>query len=353
MIRTYDKANRFFEFFNPGTGMYVRTGIIGEDGKDTGVDPFMRSFPALIDIGIMGRCVCAKQCKVDCYQKAIDRTGRNMSVEDYTEIMKQCNGKVFQVALGGAGDPDTHENFEDIMRITRKYGIVPNFTTSGVAFTEYKAEVCKELAGAIAVSEHNADYTMRTINLLLDKGIKTNVHYVLSNQSIDQATQRLNDNYYGDLNAVVFLLYKPIGLGRMEKVLQPDDPRLAKFFEAVEAKKYTHKVGFDSCTIPGIINHTTKIDIASLDTCEAARFSMYIDADMNAMPCSFGNQNPAYFVSLRNHTIQQAWDSEVFNDFRSHLSESCPKCPNRATCGGGCPITRDIVLCNLPTKDCR
>lgn len=348
-----DRVNRFFESFNPETGVYFRSGVLDEHGKDTGVDPFMRCFPSLIDIGIMNRCVCAERCKVDCYQKAIDRTGSNMSVDDYREIMRQCDGKVFQVALGGAGDPDTHESFESIMRITREHGIVPNFTTSGIAFNKNKAKICSELAGAVAVSEHNADYTCRAIDLLHDSGVKVNVHYVLSNESIDVAIERLKRNFYSGLNAVVFLLYKPIGLGKMGKVLRPDDPRLAEFFKVIEEHPFKHKIGFDSCTASAIVNYCNKIDMNSLDYCEGARHSMYIDADLNAMPCSFGNQDSQWFVSLRNHTIEEAWNSDIFERFRDSLRNSCQNCSKRLSCAGGCPICRDTVLCNKPEKDCR
>ena len=144
MIRKYDKKNRYISMFNPDTGFYMRSGILDEHGKDTGVDPFMSSFPELIDVGIMQTCVCAKQCNVDCYQKAIDRTGENMSVENFKRILEECKGKCFQFALGGAGDVDTHENFEEILSLCREYDIVPNFTTSGIAMTKEKAEICKE-----------------------------------------------------------------------------------------------------------------------------------------------------------------------------------------------------------------
>jgi len=71
---------------------------------------------------------------------------------------------------------------------------------------------------------------------------------------------------------------------------------------------------------------------------------------MNAMPCSFGNQDEKYFVSLRDFTIEEAWHSYVFEDFRRHLRDSCPGCANRYGCAGGCPICRDIVLCNAKEK---
>lgn len=346
-----DKKNRFTEMFDTDTGIYVRTGIINDKGEDTGIDPFMRSFPSLIDIGIMERCVCSNMCKVDCYQKACDRTGENMSVDNYKSIMEQSKGRVFQVALGGAGDPDTHENFEEILRITRSYNIVPNFTTSGITFTKEKAEICKKYCGAVAVSEHNSDYTEKALDLLIEAGVKTNIHYVLSNKSIDDAIDKLKNNkFHKGINAVVFLLYKPIGLGKKENVLLPNDERLKEFFRLVDEGEYDFKIGFDSCTCPGIINNTNKINLDSIDFCEGGRYSMYISADMNAMPCSFGNQDKNWYVDLKNHSIEDAWNSDVFNKFRYSLKHSCPSCKNRSACSGGCPICRDIVLCNNEEK---
>lgn len=352
IIRMVDKKNRFAEIFNPKNGFYVRSGMFDENGKDTGVDPFMRSFPSLIDVGIMQKCVCNKYCNVDCYQKACDRTGDNMSLENYISILEQCKGKVFSFALGGAGDVDTHENFEDIMRITREYNIVPNFTTSGITMTKEKADICKKYAGAVAISEHFADYTNKAIQLLLDAGVETNIHYVLSNKSIDTAIDWLkNDKFPKGIHGVIWLLYKPIGLGKMENVLKVDDPRLKEFFELVDNKEFDFVHGFDACSIPGIINFTKNIDYASIDTCEAARYSCYITPDMKMLPCSFDNQDLKWAVDLNIHTIQEAWDSDVFEDFRNHFRCSCNSCKDKEICHGGCPICRDIVLCNRKEKD--
>ena len=352
MNKYVDKKNCFIEVFNPKNGFYMRTGVIDENGKDTNIDPFMRSYPALIDIGIMERCVCAHKCKVDCYQKACDRTGENMSLEDYTWIMEQSKGKLQQVALGGAGDPDTHENFEEILKVTTDYGIVPNFTSSGITFTKEKAEICKKYCGAVAISWHNEDYTFNSINMLLDADVKTNIHYVLSAKTIDDAIDRLKNNGFPQgINAIVFLLYKPIGLGKIENILTVDNPKVKEFFEVVDTGDFDFKIGFDSCTCPGIINNTKHINLDSIDYCEGGRFSMYISADMNAMPCSFGNQDPKWYVNLREHTIQEAWDGEVFERFRNSLRNSCPSCLKRLGCAGGCPICRDIVLCDNDCKE--
>ena len=44
-----DKKYRFKSAFDTETGAYVRTGVLDENGKDTGKDPFMASYPHLID----------------------------------------------------------------------------------------------------------------------------------------------------------------------------------------------------------------------------------------------------------------------------------------------------------------
>ena len=349
-----DTENRFMAYFDTETGHYARTGIIDDNGKDTGIDPFMTNFPELIDVGIMQTCVCAALCNVDCYQKAISRTGENMSVENFKRIVNECKGRTFQFALGGAGDVDTHEHFEEILSICRENYIVPNFTTSGIVMTRKKAEICKKYCGAVAVSEHFAPYTDRAINTLLDAGVKTNIHYVLSNKSIDAAIDRLRNNSFKEgINAVVFLLYKPVGLGTKENVLRYDDERLKVFFDLVDNMKHPFKIGFDSCTIPAIHNFTHSIDERSIDTCEGGRWSMYITSDMKALPCSFDNQEMRWSYDISNDTIQNAWNSEQFEDFRNHFRTSCLSCKSRGNCMGGCPIRREIVLCERSEKDLR
>ena len=346
-----DTENKFMAYFDTETGHYARTGIIDDNGKDTGVDPFMTNFPELIDVGIMQTCVCAALCNVDCYQKAISRTGENMSVENFKRIVNECKGRTFQFALGGAGDVDTHEHFEEILSICRENYIVPNFTTSGIVMTRKKAEICKKYCGAVAVSEHFAPYTDRAINTLLDAGVKTNIHYVLSNKSIDVAIDRLRNNSFKEgINAVVFLLYKPVGLGTKANVLKYDDERLKVFFDLVDNMKHPFKIGFDSCTIPAIHNFTRSIDERSIDTCEGGRWSMYITSDMKALPCSFDNQEMRWSYDISNDTIQNAWNSEQFENFRNHFRTSCSSCKNRGNCMGGCPIRREIVLCERTEK---
>ena len=443
----YDKKNNFKEAFDTKTGMYVRSGVLDENGKDTNVDPFMRSFPGLIDIGIMHSCehgrtgLCLK-AGIQCYQNGLKQYGPNMTLDNYKRIIDEGEKKgLFQVALGGRGDPDMHEDFEGIIKYSAEHNITPNFTTSGLGMTPEKAALCKKYCGAVAVSQYSRiddivpdlavrrvadpakrkiyrsaediptmwtfgdtnpdcyfdgpnyvingeyygwdemhhmvysdepqayefirvfnernsmrdnkqNYTMNAIKMLMDAGVKTNIHFVLGNNTIDEAICRLKYNGFPKgINAVIFLLHKPVGLGQEENVLQPGDPKVIEFFSLIDQGKFPFKVGFDSCTVPGILNYTKRILPESIDSCEGGRYSMYITADMKAIPCSFDNQEMIWAYDISNDTIENAWNSEQFNDFRGHFTNSCPNCPNRKSCYGGCPIRRSTVLCSSNNKD--
>lgn len=352
-----DKRNRFYSTFNPETGFYMRSGMISEDGKDTGVDPFMASFPELIDVGIMGHCIhgangLCLQSGVQCYQNGLGMKEPNMALEDFQRIAEECKDKTYQFALGGRGDPDQHENFEEILEICRENSIVPNFTTSGLLFGKQAARLCKERCGAVAVSWYRQVHTYRAIHLLLDEGVKTNIHYVLGNNTIDEAIRRLRNNDFPvGINAVVFLLHKPVGLGKEDNMLRMEDPRVKEFFSLVDSCETDFKIGFDSCSIPAILNLTGNIDHASIDTCEGGRWSMYVTANMKALPCSFDNQTLRWAYDITNDTIQNAWNSPQFEDFRNRFRNACPGCDKRTLCMGGCPICPEIVLCNSEKKE--
>jgi len=348
----FDEKLHFITMFNPQTGSYVRSGILNEHGGDSGIDPFQASFPHLIDVGVMGHCIHGKtglcvRAGVGCYQSGLTVTQPNMTIENFRWIASQCKGRVNQFALGGRGDPDQHEHFEAILSACRENELVPNFTTSGYGLTHELARLCKDYCGAVAVSWYRNDYTHRAIEMLLKAGVKTNIHYVLGNNSIDEAINRLeNDDFPEGINGVIFLLHKPVGLGTKENVLSPHDPRVAEFFGQIDRGRRAFKVGMDSCSVPGVVNFCHNVIPEAIDTCEGARFSCYIGPDMIMTPCSFDQENH-YGVSLRKYTIEEAWNSNVFDQFRLALKNHCPDCDRRENCMGGCPLRPEIVLCKL------
>lgn len=167
MYKYHDKKNNFVETFDPETGLYIRS-----DDLTTGKEPFMRDFPALLDIGVMGHCVHGAsglciQSGVQCYQNGLHTQEPNMSLENFKRIVDECKGKTFQFALGGRGDVDQHEDFEEILKYCRSQGIVPNFTSSGLGFTDEIVSLCKKYCGAVAISWYRSEYTEKAINMLI------------------------------------------------------------------------------------------------------------------------------------------------------------------------------------------
>ena len=350
-----DTKYHFKSAFDTDTGFYLRTGILDENGMDTGVDPFMASFPHLIDVGVIGHCIHGKtglcvKAGIGCYQSGLLVEQPNMTVENFRSIAEQCRGRCNQLALGGRGDPDQHEYFEELLKISRENNLVPNFTTSGYGMTPEIAQLCKKYCGAVAVSWYRSDYTLNAIQMLLDAGVKTNIHYVLGRNSIDEALERLkNDDLPQGINAIIFLLHKPAGQGSRANVLDFSDIRVKQFFEQIDSP-HPFKVGMDSCNVPGAINYCKKVFFESLDTCEGGRYSCYIGADMIMVPCSF-DQKKQYQVSLEDMTIEEAWNSEPFEKFRDRMRGACPDCEKRELCLGGCPLMPEIVFCDSKIRN--
>lgn len=345
------KESNFVSMFDEKTGKYIRSGII-EKGKDTGVDPFMSSFPELLDVGIMGHCkhgqsgLCIK-AGIECYQDGLHSDNENMTIEDFKSIVSQCAGKTYQFALGGCGDPDQHESFGEILKMCVENKIVPNFTSSGLGMNEDITLLCKQYCGAVAISWYRSEYTIKAIKMLLDKGVKTNVHYVLNKDTVKEAIELLNNNGFPTgLNAIIFLLHKPVGLGSHDKMIDSQNASFKELLRLIDEKMFPYKIGFDSCTVPSLLSYCKQIEPESLDTCEGARWSAYITADMKMLPCSFDNQDKKWAVDLKKYSIQDAWDSDTFGDFRKSFKTACVDCCNRNTCMGGCPIRPEIVICD-------
>lgn len=354
MIRFYDKKYRYFAYFDPLTGQGARSNAYDEFGRDTGEDPYRASFPELLDIGIMGHCEHGKsglclQSGVECYQNGLGIEEPNMSLDQFKRLIDECKGRTFQVALGGRGDPDQHENFVEILKYAHENGVVPNFTTSGYGLKSELIPYIKAYCGAVAVSWYRNDYTHKALRMLINAGVKTNIHFVLSKASIDEAIMMIEENRIPEgVNRVIFLLHKPVGLGSFTNVLDVKDKRVNRFFSQIDLPEVADRLGFDSCCVPAILNFAKNIHPMCIEACEACRFSAYVSPDFKLIPCSF-EKDSKYAVSLTNSSIEEAWNSKPFDSFRNLQEGKCIDCPTRTSCYAGCPIVPKITLC--PTVD--
>ena len=341
IVRKYRKEG-YSVLFNPLTGFFAR---IEEKGQ---VEPFWSIHgPELIDVSLTNWC--SKGCGF-CYRRS-NSSGKHMGVNNYRIIMEQARKMgVLQVALGG-GNPNQHPSFAEILQLTREeYGIVPSYTTNGMGLTREILEASRKFCGAVAVSAYPPFEDLQGyIRLLIDSGIKTNIHFLMDDASVETAIGWLRNppKFLDGINAVVFLNYKPVGRGSKVIGLLKESDRISEFFRLVNLGTNPFKIGFDSCSISGLVTFTN-VRREFFDACEAGRFSMFISEDMKMFPCSFMTDS-FHGIPISKDNIVSTWQSDsLFVSMRKRLKENdCKSCKNSKNCFGGCPIFPQINLCQL------
>lgn len=321
------------------------TGITFRWGKTMKDNPVWAPVPELADISISNHC--SKGCAF-CYRDS-QPNNEFMGLEDYCFVLDSMThkdlGGVFQVALGG-GEPLEHPQFLDIIDATIKRGIVPNFTTNGIFLTDEICQLIKLKVGAVAVSVSKVDeLKTETIKMLIRNGIRANIHYVLSEQNIKEATEILKGKYnslfYG-VNAIIFLTYKPAGRASERFILKLNS-RFDEFLSKIDDKTIKRpRIGFDACFVPMLL-HSTHINKDIVDSCEGGFFSVYVDHNLNVSPCSFSGAKDQY--NLKEFDFYDIWNNR-FREYRVRQTNKCSaQCPEHDNCRGCCPYYPLITVC--------
>jgi len=331
------------------------TGVTFRWGAEFSEDPQMAPWPELADISISN--YCTNGCSY-CYRKSSEE-GKFMSLDDYhfalQELTSEKYGSIFQVALGG-GEPLLHPDFNEIIKITREeFGIIPNYTTSGKFFNPENIEATRDYCGAVAISwdpyrDLSTEELSEIGSRLKDKNILANIHYVISEETINDAVDLLNgkyDEYIKDFNSVIFLTYKPTGRAENEGSIKSAGA-LKAFLNLVDNPVTAIKIGFDACFVP-VLMKATSVDVDMIDSCECGFFSVYIDENLDVTPCSFCN-NSDYHYNLKHFSFEEIWKSR-FSDYRHYIDTSCKsdcdECDKISGCRGKCPFFDDLFLCGL------
>ncbi|HBE76213.1 MAG TPA: radical SAM protein [Firmicutes bacterium] len=324
----------------------TETGLTLRWSRSLSENPEYAPWPELADISISNHC--SKGCEF-CYRDSTPNQSF-MSVKQYEFVLDSLHsnqwGNVFQVALGG-GEPLEHPDFETIIQKTVQRGIVVNFTTNGINLDKARAEFLKGKIGALALSVHSlADLQSEKIKLLKEAGVRTNLHFVLDNQSLDEATGILAGSFNQELqniDGLIFLTYKPKGRASAKRCLTMDE-RLSQFVASVDNNKCIARIGFDACFVPVLMN-STDVNVDYIDSCECGFFSVYIDEALNVKPCSFAN-NDHFSYSLNEFSFQTIWDQK-YSLYRSEIKENrCVNtCKNKSNCRGKCSYYDALSFC--------
>lgn len=336
--KRYDQQH-YSIFFNKKTGYFIRI-------EDKGFREPLWSMhgPELLDISITNWC--DKGCSF-CYRKSTTK-GNHMLLKDYRKIMLEAkNIDVLQVALGG-GNPNQHPEFTDILYLTMENGIVPCYTTNGRGLTDVILRATKEVCGSVAISAYEP-YTefRKSIERLLEYGIKANIHFVIDSQSINTAISWLitPPEFLAGINSIIFLNYKPIGRNPNLELLLKDQVKIKHFFTLTNQNKFTFKIGFDSCSISGVAKYSN-VNTSFYEGCDAGRFSAFIDENLRMLPCSFMT-NTNWYGDLRSDSMKNIWqNNEYFKKYRSRIiNNGCSSCSLQSVCMGGCPFIDELSLC--------
>ena len=336
--------NREYNYtFDRKTGFFMRWGKTPDDDPD-----FSPVGPEIADIEIS--TICHQNCPW-CY-KSNTAQGKNMTFEQFKEIFHKLPPYVCQIAFG-IGSIDANPDLWQIMHYCRDNAVVPNITINGYRMKSGDCSDWVELArvcGAVAVSNYDKDICYGAVQKLADRILynfedetlcQVNIHQLLCENTYNKCMELLddakNDVRLSHLNAVVFLIMKP--KGKRNHFQQLKD--MTKYRALIDkAFALNVPIGFDSCTAPSFLravkDHPNYKQLKQIaEPCESTCFSIYIDVEGKAWPCSFSAGEPGIEpidLKTTNNFLRDVWYSPQFRDFRGKLLASqcqngCRQCP--------------------------
>src|SRR5688500_18902895 len=82
--------------------------------------------------------ICNLQCD---FCPPVLRDKKVMSIENFTKIVSQIQGKTKEICLHLMGEPLGHPQLEEILNICSEFNVKVNFTTNGVLLNQQKVEL--------------------------------------------------------------------------------------------------------------------------------------------------------------------------------------------------------------------
>lgn len=319
------KSPAYNYIFDTQTGFFARWGQTKDD------DPVMSPFGCEIaDIEISTIChgVDNKVCEF-CY-KSNNPSGKNMSLKTFKQVFANFPDNLTQIAFG-IGDIDGNPDMWDIFKHCKDDGIIPNVTINGDRMTDEDVVRLAKYCGAVAVSRYNPkDVCYDAVKRLTNAGMKqVNVHILLAKETYVDVIELIediqSDSRLENLNAVVFLSLKQRGRGK--KMNRLDDNEFSEVIKVLENSSINY--GFDSCTAGKFLAHTSQRELLEkfIEPCESGLFSIYINVDGHAFPCSFTEFGDGINVSAPNNFLDDIWFSHKFEDWRTKLLACNRNCP--------------------------
>ena len=319
------KSPEYNYSFNKETGFFARWGKTLDD------DPIFSPFGC----EILDMEICAGECMGNCdfcYKcNGSNLPPHNMTLEIFKSIVQKIPRVLTQIAFG-ITDIYANPDFFEIMKHSRKQGIIPNYTCHGLDVDNNAVELTSKYCGAVAISILDKDMTFNAVKRFTEAGMdQVNIHYMLAKETFDKALilaeELKEDDRTKKLNAVVFLQYKSKG----------ENPDL--YSPVKEAEKYAElidtynqhgiNIGFDSCSAPVYLQGAKLNELRKqnglqseqeisakltrlstfVEPCESGLFSLYCNVDGLFYPCSFVEDEKGWEqgLELKEDFMKDVW----------------------------------------------
>jgi hypothetical protein len=308
--------------FNKETGFFARWGKTADEDPE-----WCKYGPEIADIEIS--TICHNGCKF-CY-KSNTPCGTYMTLETFKKVFAKLPKTVNQIAFG-IGDIDSNPDLYAIMQYCRDNGVVPNITINGKRMRSYDYDMLSKLCGAVSISYYDDRSCIEAIRNLGKRGLEQiNIHCLMSEETYEQCMKASSMKEWNSfvnkyLNAVVFLWLKP--KGNTNTYHQISKKHYKNIIENAKCNKTN--IGFDSCSAPHVMRIMPN-QKNYIEPCESTLFSIYINVEGKAFPCSFCEGVDGYSgVDVIN--TDNVWLNEEFAKFRVALlankdENGCRNCP--------------------------
>lgn len=321
------RSDKYNYVFNLKNGFFARWGKTEEDNPE-----YSPLGPELLDIEVS--TVCHNKCSW-CYKSNISK-GKNMDFKIFKAIFDKIPKNLTQIAFG-IGDLDANPDLWKMFEYCCKNRVIPNITINGYKINEDIAEKLAKYCGAVAVSHYNDDFCFNAIKLLADKSLKqVNIHKLVAKETLKSCYRLLqnvkNDIRLKNLNAIIFLSLKKKGRGtNFHITTQKEFSKLVQF-----ALKQKIHIGFDSCSAAKFLNtfinqEKKNIFEVMIEPCESCCFSLYINVDGIAYPCSFLEGENGYNginILKTDNFLEDVWFKDSISLFRKKLIMNQRCCPH-------------------------
>ena len=298
---------------------------------------------------------CNLRCK-HCFGSYSRRDSNELSLDEWKKVIDdliECN--VFYVVLSG-GEVTQSPIFKDFINYLTRKGMYFILTTNGVFSKDIRDFIVdkkeylvgikisldgpdKESHGFIRLDSQGKynpnmfDLTMENINYFNKMKIPLSIATVLHKNNIGKMGEF--QKLIKKINPVNWFISPiiPIGRGESNKFISEfyeyyDN----KFWESISESGKRNEINVR------IIDMPVEMERQGLSayTCAATINFCEIHSDGTVSPCTLSRviipKKFMEFENIRDKSIQEIWDGEIFNKFRSYMNQGCGGCKMLSKC---------------------